>query len=113
MDYRKPMEGDADIKLQATLDDASRAHLGIDVGPAVSGALPIKLVGKIGGPNRDSRMGIDADLTSLRLYNILPGWVKLPGASSRAVFNVVQKQQSTRLEDIGIDCGRVSIKGAL
>jgi len=113
MDYRKPIEGDADIKLQATLDDASRARLGLDLGPAVSGAVPIKLVGKIGGPDRDSRMGIDADLTSLKLDNILPGWVKLPGKSSRAVFNVVQKQQSTRLEDIVIDGGGVSIKGSL
>src|SRR6266404_2677735 len=113
MDYRKPMEGDADIKLQATLDDASRARLGLDLGPAVSGAIPIKLVGKIGGPDRDSRLGIDADLTSLKLDNILPGWVKLPGKSSRAVFNVVQKQQSTRLEDIVIEGGGVSIKGSL
>src|SRR6266478_1491100 len=113
MDYRKPMEGDADIKLRATLDDASRARLGLDLGPAVSGAIPIKLVGKIGGPDRDSRLGIDADLTSLKLDNILPGWVKLPGKSSRAVFNVVQKQQSTRLEDIVIDGGGVSIKGSL
>jgi Protein of unknown function len=113
MDYRKPTEGDADIKLQGTLDDASRARLGFDLGPAVSGAIPIKLIGKIGGPDRDSRMGIDADLTSLKLDNILPGWVKLPGKSSRAVFNVVQKQQSTRLEDIVIDGGGVSIKGWL
>ncbi|HMI15048.1 MAG TPA: DUF3971 domain-containing protein, partial [Bradyrhizobium sp.] len=113
LDYRKPNEGDADIKLQATLDDSSRARLGFDLGPAVSGAIPIKLIGKIGAPDRDSRMGIEADLTSLKLDNILPGWVKLPGKSSRAVFNVVQKPQSTRLEDIVIDGGGVSIKGSL
>jgi hypothetical protein len=113
LDYRKPNEGDADVKLQATLDDASRARLGFDLGPTVSGAIPIKLVGKIGGPDRDSRMGIDADLTQLKLDNILPGWVKIPGKSSRAVFNVVQKQQSTRLEDIVIDGGGVLIKGSL
>ena len=113
LDYRKPNEGDADVKLQATLDDASRARLGFDLGPAVSGAIPIKLVGKIGGPDRDSRMGIDADLTQLKLDNILPGWVKTPGKSSRAVFNVVQKQQSTRFEDIVIDGGGVLIKGSL
>ena len=29
LDYRKPTEGDADVKLQATLDDASRARLGL------------------------------------------------------------------------------------
>jgi hypothetical protein len=113
LDYRKPNEGDADVKLQATLDDASRARLGFDLGPAVSGAIPIKLVGKIGGPDRDSRMGIDADLTQLKLDNILPGWVKTSGKASRAVFNVVQKQQSTRLEDIVIDGGGVLIKGSL
>jgi hypothetical protein len=113
LDYRKPSEGDADIKLLATLDDASRARLGFDLGPAVSGAIPIKLIGKIGAPDRDSRMGIEADLTSLKLDNILPGWVKLPGRTSRAVFNVVQKQQSTRLEDIVVDGGGVSIKGSL
>jgi hypothetical protein len=111
LDYRKPAEGDADVKLQATLDDASRARLGLDLGPAISGALPVKLTGKIGGA--DSRLGIEADLTSLKLDNILPGWFKLPGKSSRAVFNVVQKPQSIRFEDIVIDGGGVSIKGAL
>ncbi len=113
LDYRKPNDGEADIKLQATLDDASRARLGLDLGPAVSGAIPIKLIGKIGGPDQDSRLGIDCDLTSLKLDNILPGWIKLPGKPSRAVFNVVQKPQSTRLEDIVIDGGGVSIKGSL
>ena len=111
LDYRKPSEGDADVKLQATLDDASRARLGLDLGPAVSGAIPIKLAGKIG---TDSRLGVDADLTALKLDNILPGWVKLPGKSTHAAFNVVQKPQSTRFEDIVIDGGGgVSIKGSL
>jgi hypothetical protein len=89
LDYRKPSEGDADIRLQATLDDASRARLGIDLGSAVSGSIPIKVVGKIG--ENDSRVGIEADLTSLRLDNILPGWVKVPGKSGKATFNVVKK----------------------
>jgi Protein of unknown function len=111
LDYRKPADGDADVKLQATLDDASRARLGLDLGAAVSGSLPIKLTGKIGAA--DSRMGIEADLTALKLDNILPGWVKLPGKSSRAVFNVVQKPQSTRFEDIVVDGGGVLIKGSL
>ena len=111
LDYRKPAEGDADIKLQATLDDLSRARLGLDLGPAVSGSVPIKLTGKIGAS--DSRVGIDADLTSLKLDNVLPGWVKLPGKSSRAAFNVVQKPQSTRLEDIVIEGAGTLIKGSI
>ena len=113
LDYRKPADGDADIKLQATLDDASRAKLGLDLGAAVSGSIPVKVIGKIGSGDRDSRMGVEADLTALKLDNILPGWIKVPGRSSRAVFNVVPKPQSTRFEDIVIDGGGVSIKGSL
>ena len=110
LDYRKPTDGDADIKLLATLDDASRARLGLDLGPSLSGALPIKVTGKLGS---DSRVGVEADLTALKLDNILPGWSKLPGKASRAVFNVVQKPQSTRFEDIVIDGGGASIKGSI
>jgi HSP20 family molecular chaperone IbpA len=110
LDYRKVNEGDADIKLLATLDDASRARFGFDLGSAASGAIPLKLIGKIGG---DTRLGIDADLTQLKLDNILPGWVKATGKPTRATFNVVQKPQSTRLEDIVIEGAGVSIKGSL
>ena len=113
LDYRKPADGDADVKLQATLDDAGRTRLGLDLGPGVSGALPIKLTGKIGGEDRDSKMGIEADLTALKLDNILPGWVKVPGKSGKATFNVIPKAQSTRFEDIVIEGGGVSIKGSL
>jgi hypothetical protein len=110
LDYRKSVEGDADIKLAATLDEASRARFGFDMGPAVSGTMPVKLIGRIGG---DTRVGVEADLTNLKLDNILPGWVKLPGKSTRATFNVVSKPQSTRLEDIVIEGGGVSIKGSI
>lgn len=111
LDYRKPNDGDADIRLQATLDDASRARLGLDLGPAVSGSIPIKVTGKIG--DHDSRVGIEADLTSLKLDNILPGWVKVPGKSSKASFNVIKKEQSTLFQDIVVEGGGASIKGSL
>ena len=76
--------------------------------------MPIKLSGKIaGGPDQTTKLGIEADLTSVKLDNILPGWVKLPGKSGKADFKVVPKAQSTRLEDIVIDGGGASIKGSL
>jgi Protein of unknown function len=113
LDYRKPTEGDADIKLQATLDDASRTRLGLDLGPAVSGAIPIKLTGKIASSDRDTKLGIEADLTQLKLDNILPGWVKVPGKSGKATFNVVKKEQSTVFQDIVVEGGGTAIKGSL
>src|SRR5258707_11935792 len=73
LDYRKPNDGDADIKLQATLDDTSRARLGLDLGPAVSGALPLKLTGKIGGSHR--RPWNEADPDGLKLCHNLASLV--------------------------------------
>jgi uncharacterized protein DUF3971 len=114
IDYRKPAEGDADIKLQTTLDDASRARLGFDLSPAVSGSLPVKLSGKIASSaEQTTRLGVEADLTSVKLDNILPGWVKLPGKSGKASFKVVPMAQSTRLEDIVVEGSGASIRGFL
>ncbi|WGR96599.1 hypothetical protein MTX26_19240 [Bradyrhizobium sp. ISRA443] len=113
LDYRKPAEGDADVKLQATLDDASRARLGLDLGTAVSGAIPIKLTGKIGSGDNSTKLGVEADLTQLKLDNVLPGWVKASGRAGKATFNVVPKGQSTRFEDIVVEGSGVSIKGSL
>jgi hypothetical protein len=78
--------------------------------PAVSGAIPIKLIGKIG--DHDSRVGIEADLTSLKLDNILPGWVKVP-ASRQGDVQRGAEAAIDRLEDIVVDGGGVSIKGSL
>ncbi|WP_407160331.1 DUF3971 domain-containing protein [Bradyrhizobium sp. STM 3557] len=114
LDYRKPAEGDAEIKLQATLDDASRARLGLDLGSAATGNVPLKLNGKIAASgDHDSKLGVEADLTQLKLDNVLPGWVKQPGRAGKATFNVVPKPQSTRFEDIVIEGGGASIKGSL
>lgn len=113
VDYRKPTDGDAEIRLQATLDDAGRTRLGVDLGTAMTGAVPVKVNGKIATGDRDSKFNIEADLTPLKLDNLLPGWTKAAGKSGRAVFNVVQKPQTIRLEDILVDGSGTSIKGAL
>ncbi|KPG00185.1 hypothetical protein IP86_07470 [Rhodopseudomonas sp. AAP120] len=113
LDYRKPADGDADVKLQSTLDDASRAKLGFDFGPAISGAMPVKLAGKMGDNEQDTKLGLDIDLTQMKFDNVLPGWTKLSGKPARATFNVVKKPQSTRFEDIQIEGSGTLIKGSL
>ena len=115
LDYRKPQgDGDADVRMTATLDDASRAKLGLDLGSGVTGAIGVKVNGKIGSnPDRESRFGVEADLNAARIENILPGWVKSPNRASRATFNVTQKPQSTRFDDIVVDGPSVSIKGSV
>lgn len=112
LEYRKNSDGDADVRLAAILDDAARAKLGVDLGSSVTGAIPIKLVGKIGA-DHENKFGVDADLTAAKVDNILPGWTKLAGKVTRLTFNVVQKPQSTRFEDVLIEGGGTLIKGAV
>ena len=111
IDYHKDADGDADIRLAATLDDNARAKLGVDLGPSVSGAIPVKISGKLGGD--DSKLGVEADLTPAKIDNILPGWTKLAGKAGRITFNVVHKPQGTRFEDVVIDGSGTSIKGTV
>jgi len=111
VDYHKGADGDADIRLATTLDDAARAKLGVDLGPSVSGAIPVKISGKIGGD--DSKLGVEADLTPARIDNILPGWTKIAGKAGRITFNVIHKPQGTRFEDVVIDGSGTSIKGTV
>jgi hypothetical protein len=111
LDYHKDADGDADIRLAATLDDAARAKLGLDLGSSVSGAIPVKISGKLGGD--DSKLGVEADLTAAKIDNILPGWTKIAGKAARITFNVVHKPQGTRFEDVVIDGSGTSIKGTV
>lgn len=113
LDYRKTNDGDADVKVAAVLDDAARARLGLDLGSSISGAIPIKLTGKIAGGEGDNRFGVEADLTAARIDNVLPGWTKVAGKTTKMTFNVVQKPQGTRFEDIVVEGSGTLIKGSL
>lgn len=112
LDYRKPKDdGDAEIRIQATLDEAARAKLGFDVGNAVSGPVAVKLSGRVAANDREGRLAVEADLTQARIDNLLPGWAKPAGKPARANFALVNKGQSTRFEDLTIDGSGVQVKG--
>ncbi|MDQ8729999.1 DUF3971 domain-containing protein [Bradyrhizobium sp. LHD-71] len=114
LDYRKPMgDPDAEVRVNATLDDAGRTRLGIDLGPGATGNIPLRLNGKIGPDDQDTRFGVEADLSGLRIDNLLPGWVKSAGRPGRATFNIIRRDQSIRFEEVVIEGGGASIKGSL
>lgn len=115
LDYRRAKGSDeADIRLQTVFDDASRARLGIDLGAALAGAIPVKIAGRIGGkPEQETRFGVEIDLAPARVDNVLPGWSKAAGRPGRATFNLIRKPQSIRLEDVVIEGSGTLIKGML
>ena len=112
LDYRKPRDGDADIRVQATLDENARSKFGFDLGGFLTGPVPIKLSGRVAANESDSRFVVEADLTQSKVDNLLPGWVKPPGRAGRASFTLI-KQTTTRIEDLVIEGAGTSVKGAL
>jgi hypothetical protein len=114
IEYRKvATEPDAEVKLQATLDEPARMRLGFNLGSAVTGALPMKLTGRLGSNEREGRFNVEADLTPMKVDNLLPGWVKLPGRHARAVFTLVNEKSGVRLDDFLLDGQGVLAKGSI
>jgi hypothetical protein len=115
LDYRKPRgDGDAEVRIQSTLDEAARAKLGFDVASYVIGPVPVKVNGRISAfEGGESRLAVEADLTPSRIENLLPGWTKPSGKPTHATFTVVTRSPSTRFDDIVIDGPGTSVKGSV
>jgi hypothetical protein len=116
VDYRKLRgDGDGELRLQATFDDAARSRFGFDFNGALSGPVPIRLGAKIAPTSeQDSRFAIEADLTQAKVDNLLPGWVKPPAKVARATFTMTsRKGANTRIDDIVLEGAGVSVKGAV
>jgi hypothetical protein len=113
LDYRKPRDGDADVRILATLDDGARSKFGFDLGGFVTGPVPIKLNGRVPAQEGEGRFAIEADLTQAKVDNLLPGWSKAPGRSGRATFTLVNKPTTCRFEDLVIEGSGVSVKGTV
>jgi hypothetical protein len=114
VDFRKLQgDSDAEVRIQTTLDDAARARMGLDVGPALTGPVPVKLSGRTKITERESRLTIEADLTQAKVTDLLPGWNKPGGRPARASFVLSDKGQNTRLDDFVIDGSGAQVKGSL
>ena len=115
VDYRRPHGNrETEFKAQATLDDGARSRLGFDFGPALNGPIPVKLTGRVSaGPNPETRIGVEADMTQARIKDLLPGWEKTPGRALKANFTMVERSQSMRLEDIAVDGAGATLRGAI
>ena len=113
IEYRKLKgEPDAEVRLATTLDEAARSRLGLNVGPALAGPVPMKLVGRIGLDDKDGRFNVEADLTNAKIENLLPGWSKAPGRQVRLAFTLARlKGGGLRFDDVLIDGQGVLAKG--
>jgi hypothetical protein len=115
LEYRKSRgDAEADVRITGTLDEAARNSLGFDLGDTVSGAIPIRLSGRVATTSdRDGRFTVEADLTPAQIDGLLPGWAKPSGKPARATFALTTKPQSTRIEDLLIEGAGGGVKGTI
>jgi hypothetical protein len=114
IDYHVPIGGgDAEIRAQATLDDSSRGRLGLELNGALGGPIPIKVAGRVGSGDHDTRVTVEADLTQAKIVELLPGWNKPPTKSARASFVATYKPRATRFEDILVEGQGILVKGTV
>ena len=114
LDYRKDKgRAEEEVRLQGVLDDAARVRLGLDLAPGLTGPVPIKLAGVIGGNGKDGRFSVEADLMQARIDDLLPGLTKPPAKPARATFTLVTKPAMTRLDDIVFDGSGTLVRGSI
>ena len=113
IDVEKKKDSDAQLHLQSKLDDAARHRMGIDFGNAVTGVIPVNVVGSVGDDVKDDRLSVEADLTSAKIDNLLPGWQKSAGQPARATYTLAKTAKSVRLENLAIDGSGADVKGTV
>lgn len=114
IDLRKQKgDTDADLKLTANIDEASRRRLGLDVGTAITGAVPVKVTGRVGDNSTEDKLNVEADLSPVKIDNLLPGWVKPAGKPAKATYAFSKSAKSVKLDDLSIDGSGVLVKGSI
>lgn len=110
-EYEKKKDvADANVRVNATLDDASRAKLGVNL-PAVSGPVLVRLVGTT--DNVVTKANIELDLTGARINDLVPGLTKPPGKPLKARFASTDAGKTVRINDLVLDGSGTLIKGWL
>ena len=115
VDYRKPAgDADAEVRIQAVLDDAGRARLGLGMAETLVGPVPFKLQGRVAATSdKESRYQVEADLKDSRITELLPGWWKAAGRATRVTFTAIDKPQLMRFDDIVIEGPGTLVKGMI
>ncbi|HEX5508566.1 MAG TPA: DUF3971 domain-containing protein [Pseudolabrys sp.] len=103
----------ADLRLEASLDEAARTRLHINFGGAVTGAIPAVLTGRIGSDDKADRFDVSADLTPVKIDNLLPGWFKPAGKHARMTFTLVKTDKFTNLDNLVVEGSGTLAKGSV
>lgn len=109
-EYSRPNVGDVTFVVAASLDDAARAKLNLDLA-GLSGTVGVKLAGTIGPKGKSA--DVDLDLGAARLAELVPGWSKPAGKPARLTAKASMTSGGTRLDDLVVTGTGVNIRGTV
>ena len=110
---KKKDAANSELRLQAMIDETARRRLGIDFGGAITGTIPIKVAARLSDVGKDAPMGVDADLTPVKIDNLLPGWVKPAGKPAHATYTLFKTGKSAHIDDLAIAGSGTNVKGSV
>ena len=111
-EYRKDRKtNDAEFRLAATLDDGSRARVGLDLAPWLTGPVGVKAQGRFN--DRETQMNVDADLTAAEIADLVPGWSKSAGKPTKAVYRLTERDSIVKIEDLSITGSGTNLRGSV
>jgi hypothetical protein len=111
--HKQKGDANAELHMQSTIDETARRRMGMDLGSTITGAIPVKVVGHVGDNTSDEGMSVEADLTQVRIDNLLPGWVKAAGKPARATYTMVKTNKAVRFDDLSIDGSGATVRGSV
>lgn len=114
IDLRKQKnDTDAELRMTASIDEAARRRFGMDLGGAITGTIPVRVNGRVGDNSTEDKLSVDADLSPVKIDNLLPGWIKAAGKPARATYTFSKSAKSVKFDDLSIDGSGVLVKGAV
>jgi len=114
IDLRKQKgDADAELRMQSSIDEAARRRLGMDLGNAIVGTIPLKVVGHVGDNVTEEGMSVEADLTPVKIDGLLPGWAKPAGKPARAAYTMTRTPKALRFDDLSIDGSGATVRGSV
>jgi hypothetical protein len=111
LEIKKPAAGPGEAIITATIDDALRARRGITFGGALTGPIIAHVSTGLGKTDL-SKAQVELDLSRATIDGILPEAQKAAGKPGKASFTVSGKPDGLSLEQLAIDAGTLSARGA-
>lgn len=112
IELRKPSTGPTEAVVGMSIDDAARAKLGINFGPALTGPIGARMTAVLGQTDKVQAQ-VEIDFSRAAVDNLLPGYVKAAGRPAKASFQLISSAEGLDLDQFVFDGGTAYAKGAL